>query len=271
MRAKNIFVLSALLSVSMILTACTVNIDVSSREQDKPEIPFSSSSIENMVVASNSSAEMGNDASGQKDMISPPNSTTDDFFSKNQLDEEMFFEDYLAGLCRFVYKPVGETDSLQSNDLFYFLVLSANDYAKFTNKSYVLIEDASIYSFPKAHLETLSNNLFGTRFSLEPYMDNTYFNTYGSNGDMYDNTSDNFIIGLARSAPAPVTEDSYTAGLYEILSIENSGNEIEATCKIGYTEMMGQEPQYKNLKYHFTVIYDEGIPYYQLKSVENAE
>lgn len=193
------------------------------------------------------------------------NSPTGSSKLENNSFDEKQFESYLSTLCRFINTPITSTEDMGKLDLFYFLILTAEDYANSLGKTYAT-DDQSTYVFPLAELLRISKYTLGFEFDLEPYKNNTYFKENGFPSNYYDSSTEEFTVIFA-GAFYPVTLDGSKASLIEVLSIDSKENVVTADCRISYAKTLGEIGTEERLAYTFEIIPESNQVFFRLISV----
>lgn len=182
-----------------------------------------------------------------------------------ELNEEKFAE-YIYRLANFVNSPIETPEDIKNLDIFYLLVVTAEQYAQSKSETYSVDGEGSMHHFPVKDLQNLAAKLFNTEIDLSSYLDNTYFNQVGRISDSYDEATNTFNIVFAAKF-YPVSENNESIDCYEISSITTKESETTVKCKLGFSHGLGSTATYFDATYVFEVFEENNLLYYQLKSL----
>lgn len=256
--------LVCLMIVGVLLTACnqsTVSPSASNAIVSSMESNISTASSESPLSSSIEEPSSQNIASS---LYGSSSTSAHDNFNEKE------FKNFMNLFCRFVNAPITSSEDLEDlkeQDLFPLLVHLAETYASLQNKSYATQESTSTYRFPLADLQRLSNYIFDFDFDFESAKTLSYVAQDGKTINGFDPTTNEFFV-IFTDAPYPVREDGLLVSLIDIPALEHVGNSITAVCQLEYSHGLGTSPEIKNVTYHFEIIIEDGIAYYQIKGVE---
>lgn len=181
------------------------------------------------------------------------------------------FETFMGLMSDFIPKPFASTEELKNHDMFFGLLLVAQQYADWQGKTYSVDENSNICHFPLNELRHMSQTIFGFEMNFEPYIDNSYFKRNGYPMDYYDQSTNVFVIALVGGGFYP---EGSTDGFYykKTVSTDIKGDSLVVVSDIiFYPDSAGQlgvEGIPKTATFHFKMIEENGVTYYQFVSSE---
>lgn len=260
---KRIF-FACLIIVGALLTACnqsTVSPSSSSIIENSRQNNISTASTE---IPRFSSIEESSSQNIASSLSGSSSTSAHDNFNEKE------FKNFMNLFCRFVNDPIASSEDLEDlkeQDLFPLLVHLAETYANLQNKSYATQENTSSYRFPLTDLQRLSNFIFDFDFDFESAKTLSYVAQDGKTINGFNPVTNEFFVIFA-DATYPAREDGLSVSLVDISKLEHIGNSITAVCQLEYSHGLGTSSEIKNVTYHFEIIIDDDVAYYQIKAVE---